>query len=102
MHCAVCHGLQGEGQPNWQEPLPDGGLPAPPHDASGHTWHHSDAILLGIIADGGGQYSPQSRMPAFRAVLSDAQMRAILDHIRTFWGPEEREFQAEQSLSHDG
>jgi hypothetical protein len=25
---------------------PDGKLPAPPHDASGHTWHHADAQLF--------------------------------------------------------
>ena len=36
-HCAACHGAQLESQPNWRERGPDGRLPAPPHDASGHT-----------------------------------------------------------------
>src|SRR5262245_54008972 len=44
--CARCHGANLEGQPNWRVPLPNGRLPAPPHDASGHTWHHPNADLF--------------------------------------------------------
>ena len=46
--CASCHGARLEGQPNWQEKLPSGRMPAPPHDASGHTWHHPDSMLFGM------------------------------------------------------
>lgn len=35
--CAACHGARSEGQPSWRDRGPDGLLPAPPHDASGHT-----------------------------------------------------------------
>ncbi len=35
--CAACHDARLEGQPHWRERGPDGRLPAPPHDASGHT-----------------------------------------------------------------
>ncbi|MCW5719495.1 MAG: cytochrome c, partial [Bauldia sp.] len=45
-NCASCHGVDLEGQPNWQTPLADGRFPAPPHDETGHTWHHSDAQLF--------------------------------------------------------
>jgi cytochrome c len=38
-HCASCHGGNLEGQPEWRSRLPNGRLPAPPHDDSGHTWH---------------------------------------------------------------
>jgi hypothetical protein len=41
-----------EGQPNWKERQANGRLPAPPHDASGHTWHHPDAQLFGITKQG--------------------------------------------------
>ena len=34
---------------------------SPPHDSSGHTWHHSDQILLELIR--GGSDFPQARMP---------------------------------------
>lgn len=35
-HCAADHGAELEGQLNWRQPLPTGGLPATPHDESGH------------------------------------------------------------------
>ncbi len=75
--------------------MPDanGVYPAPPHDASGHTWHHPDALLLEIIANGGS--SPTSAMPGFGDKLSDQEMAAILAFIKSHWGPDELEFQAE-------
>src|SRR3989338_1234586 len=51
-YCAACHGANLEGQPKWQEKLPTGRMPAPPHDASGHTWHHPDGVLFGITKYG--------------------------------------------------
>jgi hypothetical protein len=47
-HCASCHGSKLEGQPDWRQRLPNGRMPAPPHDESGHTWHHPDHVLFGI------------------------------------------------------
>jgi mono/diheme cytochrome c family protein len=94
-YCAECHGEKGEGQPNWKQPDANGVYPAPPHDSSGHTWHHADALLLQIIAEGGSM--PTTNMPAFGDQLSRAEMEAILAHIKTFWGAEERAFQEEVS-----
>ncbi len=99
LHCASCHGENGEGQPNWKVTREDGSLPAPPHDASGHTWHHADAQLLEIIAKGGTVYMPESRMPGFEDILTADEMRATLDQIKRWWGPEELRFQAEVSAS---
>lgn len=95
-HCAVCHGAQLEGQPDWQVPLPSGRLPAPPHDASGHTWHHSDEVMLRIVREGtaafvGGGY--ESDMPGFGYVLSDAEIRTVLDYIKSTWPQRERTYQ---------
>ena len=50
--CASCHGVGLEGQPDWRSPLPSGRLPAPPHDANGHTWHHPDDVLFRIVKEG--------------------------------------------------
>jgi len=97
-HCASCHGSKLEGQPNWRHPLPEGGYPAPPHDPSGHTWHHPDAQLFGITKLGGQATAPpgfRSRMPAFGDVLSDDEIRAILEFIKSTWPAAEREHQAE-------
>ena len=91
-NCAVCHGASLEGAPDWKQPLADGSLPPPPHDSSGHTWHHPDALLLNIIADGGDP-AYNSKMPAFKNRLSDNQRVAIMEFIKSRWGRDEREFQ---------
>jgi mono/diheme cytochrome c family protein len=96
--CASCHGAKLEGQPDWKRRLPSGRMPAPPHDVSGHTWHHADDVLFQITKDGveavvGGGY--QSDMPAFRDKLSDDEIRAILAFIKSSWAERERGFQAE-------
>ena len=88
--CASCHGANLEGQPDWRRPLPTGGLPAPPHDETGHTWHHPDRLLFGIVEQGGRAYAPadfQSNMPAFGGVLSDREIWAALAYIKSRWPP---------------
>jgi mono/diheme cytochrome c family protein len=99
-HCAACHGTKLEGQPDWRVKLPSGRLPAPPHDASGHTWHHPDAILFGITKHGlvPGQYAPpgyQSDMPAFKHALSDDEIWAVLAYLKSAWPEENRKAQRE-------
>lgn len=88
-HCASCHGGNLEGQPNWRQRLPNGRLPAPPHDASGHTWHHPDALLFAITKHGlVPPHAPAgyaSDMPAFAGVLSDEEIRAVLAYIQSRW-----------------
>lgn len=99
-HCASCHGASGEGQANWRTQNADGSYPAPPHDRTGHTWHHSDALLLELIRDGGGRYESatfKSRMPAFGDRLDEADRLAVLAFLKTLWGPDERRQQAEVS-----
>ena len=99
MHCAACHGANLQGQPNWKEPLPSGRMPAPPHDANGHTWHHSDQELFTITKDGLGAVVPcyESDMPAFRAALSDDEITAVLAYIRSAWPKRERDYQLERT-----
>ena len=91
-HCASCHGASLEGQPNWRARLPNGRLPAPPHDASGHTWHHPDDVLFGIVKRGlVPPYAPpgyQSDMPAYAGTLSDDDILAVLAFIASRWPPE--------------
>lgn len=85
--CASCHGGNLEGQPNWQQPLANGTMPAPPHDASGHTWHHNDASLFATVKYGGAATSPTgapNAMPAF-ADLTDDEIWAVLAYIKSTW-----------------
>jgi mono/diheme cytochrome c family protein len=103
-YCAACHGARLEGQPQWQDKLPSGRMPAPPHDASGHTWHHPDAVLFGITKHGllPGKYAPpgyQSDMPAFAGVLSDDEIWAVLAYIKSSWPKDIQKAQREMTLS---
>ncbi|HZW20953.1 cytochrome c [Noviherbaspirillum sp.] len=102
--CAVCHGAKLEGQPEWRKRLPNGRLPAPPHDESGHTWHHPDAVLVDIVKHGlvPGRTAPdgyQSDMPAYAQTLSDADISAVLAYIKSTWPAEVRAQQKEMTLN---
>jgi mono/diheme cytochrome c family protein len=87
-HCATCHGANLEGQPNWRQRLPSGNFPAPPHDQSGHTWHHPDPYLFETTKYGWQRFAPQgytSTMLGFKDVLSDAEIWAVLAFIKSRW-----------------
>ena len=93
--CAACHGARSEGQPSWRVRGPDGLLPAPPHDASGHTWHHPDEQLFAITKQGLAQLINQpdyrTAMPIYDGVLSDNEIVAVLSWIKAQWPPEIRQ-----------
>lgn len=104
-YCAACHGERLQGQPNWRDRLPNGRLPAPPHDASGHTWHHPDAVLVDIVRHGmvPGRTAPdgyESDMPAYAGVLAEQDIVAVLAYIKSQWPETAREAQAEVTRSH--
>ncbi|MBE7366745.1 c-type cytochrome [Ramlibacter pallidus] len=98
-HCAACHGAKLEGQPNWRERDATGRLPAPPHDASGHTWHHPDEVLFRItkygVARAANLKDHVSAMPAYEGVLSDTEIVAVLSWIKAQWPREIRRQQEE-------
>jgi Cytochrome c, mono- and diheme variants len=100
-YCASCHGANLEGQPNWKQRLPTGRLPAPPHDATGHTWHHSDRQLFRIVKEGPAAMMPgyETDMPGFGAVLDDGEIAAVLDYIKSTWPERQRGVQAAKSAS---
>lgn len=74
-------------------------MPAPPHDSSGHTWHHRDEQLFRITKEGPAATMPgyESDMPGFGAILSDAEIRAVLDYIKGTWPERQRALQAARS-----
>jgi mono/diheme cytochrome c family protein len=98
--CASCHGAKLEGQPNWRKRLPNGRLPAPPHDPTGHTWHHSDRQLFEMTKNGTAGMMPgyETDMPAYKDMLSDADIWAVLSYIESTWPADIRERQ--QRLNH--
>ncbi len=87
-HCMSCHGRDLEGERDWRIPKASGRLPAPPHDETGHTWHHSDRQLfvltkIGPRAFAGATYATD--MPGFADTMSDAQIWAVLAYIKSQW-----------------
>ena len=102
-NCAACHGVNLEGEENWQTPREDGSLPAPPHDASGHTWHHPDSMLFTYTKKGGEQTLAAqgiefaSGMPGFGDQLGDEEIWNILAYIKSTWPERERAAQADRT-----
>ncbi|WP_042249140.1 cytochrome c [Paracoccus sp. PAMC 22219] len=96
-NCASCHGADLEGQPDWKRRLDNGRMPAPPHDKTGHTWHHPDNQLFTITKLGVGAVVEgyESDMPAFEGILTDAEIRSVLGYIKSTWPQRERGFQAD-------
>ncbi len=101
-NCSSCHGANLEGQPNWMARKPDGKFPEPPHDETGHTWHHSDQQLLVIVRDGLATIAPgyATDMPSFGGRLTDVEILAIFDFIKGQWPQKQRAFQTARSASY--
>ena len=96
--CALCHGANLEGEENWREYNPDGTFRSPPHDDTGHTWHHGDGYLFERTKYGTAALPPESRtlsgMPAYEAILSDEEIWAVLAYIKNSWSAENQQIQA--------
>ena len=107
-NCAACHGVNLEGQPNWQTQDENGVLPAPPHDQTGHTWHHDSQMLFDYTRQGGAATLAErgitgfaSGMPAFSDVLSDDEIWNILAYIRSTWPKRIQDIQSMRNPPHD-
>ncbi len=76
--CASCHGINGQGQmPN---PLAAG--QAPPHDDTGHTWHHSDQLNFRTVWFG---RNIMGNMPGFQTQMTIDDVILVLAYIKTWW-----------------
>lgn len=107
-HCASCHGADLEGQPDWRMPDENGILPAPPHDETGHTWHHDNGLLFDYTKHGGaatlaagGITGFNSGMPAFSGTLSDDEIWDILGYIRSTWPQHVQDIQSSRNPPHN-
>lgn len=100
LQCAACHAARAEGQPGWEGVNAAGEKPAPPHDRSGHTWKHSDAMLYRIVAQGWRDpFNKTQRltMPPFGQTLAPDEIRDVIQYLKTLWTPRQRAFQREES-----
>jgi len=85
-HCQTCHGTNAQGTPDWRKRKPDGKLKPPPLNGTGHTWHHSKALLISIITN--GTINQGGDMPAWKDKLSPQEMEAILTWVQSKWREE--------------
>ena len=86
-YCAACHGPAGQGQGGeWWVRGPDGKFPPPPLDDSAHAWHHPTQVLHRFIKY--GSPAGTGNMPAWKAVLSDAQIDDVIVYIKSLWSDE--------------
>jgi mono/diheme cytochrome c family protein len=101
-NCAECHGENLEGESDWKKQNEDNSFRSPPHDASGHTWHHGDDVLIESIELGGARLPDNiggfSKMPAFEGVLTDEEIAAVLTYIKSTWPDDTRNIQWEQTI----
>ncbi|MEM9580023.1 MAG: cytochrome c [Pseudomonadota bacterium] len=105
--CASCHGSNLEGQPNWRVPDDDGVLPAPPHDDTGHIWHHDNLLLFEYTQLGGAEALARrgiadfpSGMPGFGDALTDDDIWDVLAYIRSTWPKRVQQMQATRNRPH--
>lgn len=102
-NCAACHGVDLEGQPNWQSGDENGRPLAPPHDRTGHTWHHGDTLLFNYTTLGGKAALElqgvdfDSAMPGFAELMTEQQIWDTLAFIKSTWPERMKEVQASRS-----
>ena len=87
-NCASCHGINLEGHANWRQRDANGYMLAPPHNESGHTWHHSDDYLFSMTKYGIENIIDKkypNNMPVYERQLSDEQIIAALSYIKSTW-----------------
>ncbi|HXG91417.1 MAG TPA: c-type cytochrome [Blastocatellia bacterium] len=71
--CAICHGKDGRGQPNWRA------KGQPDFTDAGFQKSRTDAQIADTIRNGKGRY-----MPAWKSKLSDEEIKALVRRVRAF------------------
>lgn len=88
VQCASCHGANLEGEEGYGQESVDGLLKAPPHDETGHTWHHSNTYLIDSVRKGGARLQENvgtSTMPAYENILTPEEIGAVIAYIQSTW-----------------
>jgi mono/diheme cytochrome c family protein len=86
--CASCHGRYLQGQALWQLADQFAHRRAPAHDQTGHTWMHADEDLFFVTKYGrfpDAAATSASSMPAFKDILGDDDILAVIAYIKARW-----------------
>lgn len=95
LRCGHCHGYVGEGQlaRTIDNTLNLGMLTVPAHDATGHTWQHTDDLLIKVIEDGVVNPLDQFPMPPFKDVMTLTEIKYVIRYMKLWWTDEQRAYQ---------
>ena len=102
--CAACHGVNLEGQVGWQDQRVDGMRLAPPHDETGHTWHHADELLFLLTKNGINSMLSKpypNNMPVYQDILTDEEIFVALSYIKSQWAPEVQRIHDDINANYD-
>jgi mono/diheme cytochrome c family protein len=85
-HCALCHGPQAQGHPDWQTPSDGAFAAAPPLNGTGNDWKRSRAELAATIRQGVRRKSDKIEvMPAWKGRLSDRDIEDVINWTQSLW-----------------
>ena len=82
-YCTGCHGASGRGDGPAGKTLP---VRPADHTDSKKMNQYSDDHLFTVISKGGASVGKSARMPAWGAVLKEAQIQEVVGYIRTLSG----------------
>jgi mono/diheme cytochrome c family protein len=85
-NCAICHGAEAAGTPDWRKPMADGRYSPPPLNGTAHGWHHPLKALRRQINQGGAKFG--GWMPAFADSVADKQVDEVIAYIQSLWPDE--------------
>ncbi len=88
-NCLSCHGAEAIGENPAQSrggQKADGSYLAPALNGKGHTWHHPNEMLFSTVKD--GSVAKDSPMRGFKDKLSDDDIIAVLQYVKSLWPDE--------------
>ena len=60
-------------------------MPAPPHDGTGHTWHHAGSMPVELTGYGLAEFAGGRPRVRYAGVLSGEEIVAVLSRIKSRW-----------------
>jgi OmcA/MtrC family decaheme c-type cytochrome len=79
-YCIACHGASGKGDGPAAKTLP---VKPADHTRANVMNQHTDQYLFEVISKGGASVGKSAQMPAWGAVLKEAQIQEVVGYIRT-------------------
>lgn len=80
-NCAICHGPEAQGHPDWQTP---GVAAAPPLNGTGNDWKRKRAELVAVIKTGVKRKNEQV-MPGWEGRMSEQEIDDVITWFQALW-----------------